>query len=241
MVGWHHWPDGHEFEQTLGDGEGQRSLVCCSPWARKELDMTERLNWSADYWITFHESSFLRVHTEDSVPGLLHSVAGDPSFSKALLISWGKAAKFQPSQRPPFPHQVSLLYLLKAYPWGSVDLELPQEGDWSQVPFPFLYYAGFHIPIQVTFAEEVLGIFMQGSPGKHLTAMDLSHGFLTLSKECLWSLTICNSDAGLWCPWGFLNRPRVNEGRRKWQPTPVFLPGESQGWGRTELDTTEVT
>ena len=29
--------------------------------------------------------------------------------------------------------------------------------------------------------------------------------------------------------------------RRKWQPTPVFLPGESQGWGRTESDTTEVT
>ena len=29
--------------------------------------------------------------------------------------------------------------------------------------------------------------------------------------------------------------------RRKWQPTPVFLPGESQGWGRTELDMTEAT
>ena len=31
MVGWHHQLNGHEFEQTLGDGEGQRSLVCCSP------------------------------------------------------------------------------------------------------------------------------------------------------------------------------------------------------------------
>ena len=35
---------GHEFEQTLGDGEGQGSLVCRSPWVPKELDMNERLN-----------------------------------------------------------------------------------------------------------------------------------------------------------------------------------------------------
>ena len=44
MVGWHHRLDGHEFEQALGDGEGQTSLACCNPWGCKELDMTERLN-----------------------------------------------------------------------------------------------------------------------------------------------------------------------------------------------------
>ena len=38
MVGWHHQLNGHEFEETLGDGEGQESLACCSPWSRKELD-----------------------------------------------------------------------------------------------------------------------------------------------------------------------------------------------------------
>ena len=38
------WLDGHEFEQALGDGEGQGSLVCCSPWGRKESDMTEQLS-----------------------------------------------------------------------------------------------------------------------------------------------------------------------------------------------------
>ena len=37
MVGWHHRLNGHEFEQALGGGEGQRSLACCSPWGRKEL------------------------------------------------------------------------------------------------------------------------------------------------------------------------------------------------------------
>ena len=36
--------NGHEFEQTLGDSEGQGSLACCSPWGHKELDMTEQLN-----------------------------------------------------------------------------------------------------------------------------------------------------------------------------------------------------
>ena len=40
MVGWHLRLNGHEFEQTLEDGEGQGSLVCCSPYDLKELDMT---------------------------------------------------------------------------------------------------------------------------------------------------------------------------------------------------------
>ena len=44
MVGWHHCLDGREFEQTLGDGGGQRSLVCCSPRGHNELDMTWQLN-----------------------------------------------------------------------------------------------------------------------------------------------------------------------------------------------------
>ena len=44
MVGWHHQLDGHEFEQAPGDGEEQGNLACCSPWCRKELDTTERLN-----------------------------------------------------------------------------------------------------------------------------------------------------------------------------------------------------
>ena len=41
MVGWHHWFNGREFEQTPEDGEGQGSLACYSPWGCKELDMTE--------------------------------------------------------------------------------------------------------------------------------------------------------------------------------------------------------
>ena len=44
MVRWHHQLNGHELEETLGVGDGQGGLACCSPQACKELDMTERLN-----------------------------------------------------------------------------------------------------------------------------------------------------------------------------------------------------
>ena len=49
MVGWHHQLNGHEFEQTPEDGGGQGSLVCCSSWGRKELDMTYQLNNNNKY------------------------------------------------------------------------------------------------------------------------------------------------------------------------------------------------
>ena len=42
LIGWHHRLDGHESEQTLGAGDGQGSLECCSPWGCKESDTTER-------------------------------------------------------------------------------------------------------------------------------------------------------------------------------------------------------
>ena len=46
IAGWHHWLDGHEFEWTPGDGDGQEGLACCHSWGHKELDTTERLNWT---------------------------------------------------------------------------------------------------------------------------------------------------------------------------------------------------
>ena len=41
MVGWHHRLNGYEFKQAAGDGDGQGSLACCSPWGHKKLDMTK--------------------------------------------------------------------------------------------------------------------------------------------------------------------------------------------------------
>ena len=45
MVGWHHWRDGREFEPAPGAGDGQGSLVSCSPWYHKEADTAGQLNW----------------------------------------------------------------------------------------------------------------------------------------------------------------------------------------------------
>ena len=54
MVGWHHPLDGHEFEQALGDGEGQGSLACCNPWDYKESNTTEQLN--SNRYLSSHSS-----------------------------------------------------------------------------------------------------------------------------------------------------------------------------------------
>ena len=52
MVGWHHWFNGHEFEQTPGNSEEMDSLACCSPRGQKESDMTEWLSTQIHPWQT---------------------------------------------------------------------------------------------------------------------------------------------------------------------------------------------
>ena len=61
---WHHWLDGHEFEQAPGIGDGQRRLVCCSPWGPKS-DTIEWLNWTGVFWI-------LRAIIPSLIPSLIH-------------------------------------------------------------------------------------------------------------------------------------------------------------------------
>ena len=57
MLEWQHWLNGHEFEQAPGVGDGQGSLACCSPWGHKELDTTERLNWTEPLYSLSFKSS----------------------------------------------------------------------------------------------------------------------------------------------------------------------------------------
>ena len=60
MVGWHHRLNGHEFEQTSGDSEGQRSLACCSPWGcRVGLDLVTEQQWL--FWVFVAGQSFLSL------------------------------------------------------------------------------------------------------------------------------------------------------------------------------------
>ena len=77
MVGWHHGLNGHEFEHAPGDGDGQGSLVCCSPWGHKESDMTKKLNNNKEKRLGFPEEGGLLppgcLWTQDSqqlLPGL---------------------------------------------------------------------------------------------------------------------------------------------------------------------------
>ena len=62
MVGWHHRLNGHEFEQTLGDGGGQGSLVRYSPWGHREPDTNERLNGSSRARASLHLHNYGSLH-----------------------------------------------------------------------------------------------------------------------------------------------------------------------------------
>ena len=84
MAGWHHRLNGHEFGWTPGVGDGQGGLECCNSWGRKELDMTERLNWTELNWGYFQSWSEMKgtplclsllqgiFSTRGLNPGLLH-------------------------------------------------------------------------------------------------------------------------------------------------------------------------
>ena len=78
MVGWHHWLNGHEFEQALEDGEGQGGLMCCSPWSHKESDTTERLD-SSSIWAP-------RVHPRPRQALDSLSVLLSPSITVSLCL-----------------------------------------------------------------------------------------------------------------------------------------------------------
>ena len=76
MVGWHHWSNGHEFEQTLGDGEGQGSLVCWGPWGRRVGH-----NWATEQQCIRKNANMIRNHIQTQT----HMKTG---FKKPKLGDW---------------------------------------------------------------------------------------------------------------------------------------------------------
>ena len=82
MVGWHHRLNGHEFEQTPGVGDGQGGLASCSPWGRKELDTTERLN---NYYIKQIANKDVLYFTQNPTQYLVITYDGEES-EKGIYI-----------------------------------------------------------------------------------------------------------------------------------------------------------
>ena len=97
MVGWHHRLDGHGFGSTLGVGDGQGGLTCYSSWGLKELDTTERLNWTelksefsdkGFFPFNFLSSENVELFSLKPVRRLLHKTTADHCL---LLFSWSSA------------------------------------------------------------------------------------------------------------------------------------------------------
>ena len=75
MAGWHHRLDGHEFEWTPGDGDGQGGLACYNSWGHKESDTTERLNWTELNWrLLKNKNSKKKLHKDYFLIPLLEKV-----------------------------------------------------------------------------------------------------------------------------------------------------------------------
>ena len=99
MVGWHHRLNGREFEQTLGDGEGQGSLECCSPWGCKESDKTTTTNamsttlFLLNCYVSLPRGVDLKLeHTSEWQEGLIKAKNSGPYLYKLIFSRiWGGA------------------------------------------------------------------------------------------------------------------------------------------------------
>ena len=90
MAGWYHWLDGHESGWTPGVGDGQGGLACCDSWGCKELDMTERLNWTELIIYSLKYSRLLAI--ENVVQGPIFTVTGE------VIRNVTDLSQFSPSQ-----------------------------------------------------------------------------------------------------------------------------------------------
>ena len=85
---WHHWLSGHEFEQIPGDGEGQGSLVCCSPWARKESDMKKKKKRDMTEWLNNNKYVYVCTHKWNESGWTQTDLVLAPSITSCVI--WGK-------------------------------------------------------------------------------------------------------------------------------------------------------
>ena len=159
LVGWHKWLNGHEFEQALGAGDGQGSLVCCNPWACKESDMTDRLNW-----------------TELKLILLVLILIATLNFCDILSVAFFHTAW-----------------------WFILICKIRQNTLGRLIKTHTLIYLNIKVPVEGIRLPK----WLNGKESACQSKRHRRHGFSTWTGKIPW--------------------------RRKWQPTPVFLPGESHG------------
>ena len=93
MARWHHWHDGSDFEWTPGVGDGQGGLECCDSWGCKELDTTERLNWTETSQTPSSHNT-----REDSTPGVHQMVNTETGLIIFFAAKGGEALYSQQKQ-----------------------------------------------------------------------------------------------------------------------------------------------
>ena len=125
VVGWHHWLNGHECEQTPGTSEGQRRLVCWSPWGCKESDMTEHLdnsnNSALSTWFLWERLDFCACHLSQIYP-LVSTLVTAVWCLDALLVlccSYRRSSSIFPRKRR----------------WEGVSLRTEKRGSNTQAPW----------------------------------------------------------------------------------------------------------
>ena len=133
MAGWHHRLNGHGFGWTLGVGDEQGGLACCSPWGHKELDTTERLNWTE----LFRKQS----QNQENLHGILLRVeftVGNFDFKHLNSASHS------------FPHVTTPSLLPKAYQCSPAALKT------HSIPRPTSLYLNWLLPAFPAFSHSAL-------------------------------------------------------------------------------------
>ena len=106
MVGWHHLFNGHRFGWTLGVGDGQGGLVCCSLWGHKESDTTEPLNWTDSGLVGIEVEGRLMIINDCVFQTRIHN---NTSFSSSILCN----SKYILSVRDYYGTECKITYIFK--------------------------------------------------------------------------------------------------------------------------------
>ena len=150
MFGWHHWLNGHVFEQILGDGEGQGNLVCCSPWGCKVSDMTEQLNNNNELLYTSQGSfdactqyviySLGKVLTphKPALGYLLPSPSPPPWAEENTTLLRPQACLLLMEAHPRTPHPATRVYLF-------ICSSLLEWAPWENMSSAYLLYSVQHL------------------------------------------------------------------------------------------------